>query len=164
MNRRGFTIIEMIITTATITVLLLILTKPMHLFWRDIMAKNKDFQAYKSQTHWIERLRRDFQQADSFDLTTAADSVILCLIAADKTVEYRIKGSEAKRYITSQQSPADEWKIPNIVWHIECWPNNQTREAIIMRTSINRYVQGDTIKQFENSVMLFPLHRSAIKP
>jgi prepilin-type N-terminal cleavage/methylation domain-containing protein len=164
MNRRGFTLFEIILTTTLIVVLMLVVAPSIQLFWQDVMQTQKDFETHTSMTYILNQFREDVRQCDSFQVETTDDGSMVRLTIADKTSQYRFGKEKAEYDCHSASDPNCKWELPYAQFQVHPWPGIENPQAIAIQTSIQRVVVGKNVVRFQNSYLLFPRSEARIKP
>ena len=159
MKRKGFAIIEMVVTMAVMMVLLFLMVKPTRALFVDMNHMQKDFNANSTVYDMLTKLEKDIERADSLR-QDPVDANALLLEGNGRTVRYKFAEGYIKKDVigNSQQSSnsgESVWTAPHAVIKHRLWDREGKCYAVEVTKSIERKVLGKWEKKLVNSHVYF---------
>ena len=159
MKRKGFAIIEMVVTMAVMMVLLFLMVKPTRALFVDMNHMQKDFNANSTVYDMLTKLEKDIERADSLR-QDPVDPNALLLEGNGRTVRYKFAEGYIKKYVigNSQQTLNGKeslWTAPHAIIKHKLWEQEGVCYAVEITKGIERKVLGRWEKKLANSYVFF---------
>ena len=157
--RKGYALIEILVSISLIAVLMVIMAKPIGILMGDIPRLHRDFQVYSRINDLTKQVRKDIESADSAGVDmNDPNTVVLDIEGGEVRYQFR-QGSVVRiqRLSDDKESNANEgmWSFPraDIDWRL--WQEDGRGYAMEICTSVKRMNQGRWKKSFSNSHLFF---------
>ncbi len=160
-DRRGMTLIELLVMFVLLVVILGLFTKSFHRLMGDVPRAHRDFQANTSVQDMIRRLRRDVESGRSL-LQYAGDERVggdlLLIESGEGVISYEFdKGRVVRTLDVADPNMLGEsiWSVPHARIDWDVWRRNNAGYALEVHTAIERTVLGRLEIKLRNSHVFF---------
>ena len=161
--RKGFTIVEVMITVFILPFMILILNGLFKTLIKDIPRSYKVVQVNTSLLSMLNEMQQDIDKAKGLPQTyneyNASDKMLL-IDMPEGMICYQLKDDKVFRYnLTEMQNvnvaKSKYWPIPHAIVEWKIWRKGTSGYAVEVRTHIEHEVESHLEKQMANSHLYF---------